>query len=52
MKLNKAFKFRLFPNREQINLLAKIFGCCRFIYNKMLEDKIKYYEKVNKNLSG
>lgn len=50
MKLNKAFKFRLFPNREQINLLAKIFGCCRFIYNKMLEDKIKYYEKVKKNL--
>lgn len=22
----------------------KIFGCCRFIYNKMLEDKIKHYE--------
>ena len=31
MKLNKAFKFRLLPNQEQINLLAKTFGCCRFI---------------------
>lgn len=51
MKLNKAFKFRLLPNQIQINLLAKTFGCCRFIYNKMLEDKIKYYEKTKKNLS-
>ena len=50
MKLNKAFKFRLLPNQIQINLLAKTFGCCRFIYNKMLEDKIKYYEKTKKHL--
>lgn len=51
MELNKAFKFRLLPNQIQINLIAKTFGCCRFIYNKMLEDKIKYYEKTKKNLS-
>lgn len=51
MKLNKAFKFRLLPNQEQINLLTKTFGCCRFVYNKMLEDKIKYYEKTKKILS-
>lgn len=51
MKLNKAFKFRLLPNQFQIDLLAKTFGCCRFIYNKMLEDKIKYYEQTKKNLS-
>lgn len=51
MKLNKAFKFRLLPNQVQATLLAKTFGCCRFIYNKMLEDKIKCYEKTKKNLS-
>ena len=51
MKLNKAFKFRLLPNQEQIDLLVKTFGCCRFIYNKMLEDKIKHYEKTKKHLS-
>lgn len=59
MKLNKAFKFRLLPNQEQIDLLVKTFGCCRFIYNKMLEDKIKHYEssklcrfcgRINKDL--
>lgn len=51
MKLNKAFKFRLLPNQVQIDLLVKTFGCCRFVYNKMLEDKIKYYEKTKKYLS-
>lgn len=50
MKLNKAFKFRLLPNQDQIDLLGKTFGCCRSIYNKMLEDKIKYYEETKKNL--
>ena len=51
MKLNKAFKFRLYPNHIQTNLLAKTFGCCRFVYNKMLEDKIKYYQKTKENIS-
>lgn len=35
MKLNKAFKFRLYPNHIQVALLAKAFGCCRFVYNKI-----------------
>ena len=43
---NKAYKFRIYPNREQKTLFAKTFGCVRFIYNKMLDDKIKYYEKT------
>ena len=51
MKLNKAFKFRLYPNHIQTNLLAKTFGCCRFVYNKMLEDKIKHYEETKENIS-
>ena len=51
MKLNKAFKYRLLPNQVQIDLLAKTFGCCRFVYNKMLEDKINYYQETKKHLS-
>ena len=41
---NKAFKFRLYPNSGQRVLLAKTFGCCRFIYNQMLSDKAACYE--------
>lgn len=48
--MNKAYKFRIYPNTEQQILLAKTFGCVRFIYNRMLADKIKYYEETQKNL--
>ena len=32
----KAYKFRLYPNKEQKILLDKNFGCVRFVYNKIL----------------
>ena len=36
----KAYKFRLYPNKEQTELITKTFGCGRFVYNHYL-DKIK-----------
>jgi putative transposase len=36
---NKAYKFRLYPTQEQEQLLAKTFGCVRFVYNKMLAER-------------
>ncbi|EIJ80357.1 transposase [Bacillus methanolicus PB1] len=48
-KQNKAFKFRLLPNKNQEVLLAKTFGCVRFIYNKMLEERKETYEKFKDN---
>lgn len=48
--MNKAFKFRLYPTEEQEILIKKTFGCCRFIYNKMLADKKAAYEKDKINL--
>ena len=32
----KAYRFRLYPNQNQIEYFQKTFGCCRFIYNQML----------------
>lgn len=49
---NKAYKFRIYPNLEQRILFAKTFGCVRFIYNKMLSDKIKYYEETKQKLNN
>jgi putative transposase len=45
----KAYKYRLYPNKEQELYLQKTFGCTRFIYNKMLADRIKSYNE-NKDL--
>jgi putative transposase len=50
--LNKAYKFRLYPNKDQQELFSKTFGCVRFIYNKMLSDKIIYYEKTKQKLNS
>lgn len=49
---NKAYKFRIYPNTEQRVLLAKTFGCVRFIYNKMLADKINHYNKTKEKLNN
>ena len=46
--MNIAYHFRIYPNREQEVLLAKTFGCCRFLYNQMLNDKIREYEATKK----
>ena len=46
----KAYKFRLYPNKKQQEYFAKCFGCVRFIYNKMLEDKINYYKETGQML--
>ena len=48
--MNKAYKFRLYPNNAQMTMFAKTFGCCRFIYNRMLADKKEHYEQTKQNL--
>ena len=50
--MNKAFKFRIYPTTEQEALLAKTFGCVRFVYNKMLSDRIKHYKETGKSLNN
>lgn len=51
MKHNKAFKYRIYPNAEQTILLAKTFGCVRFVYNHFLDQRIKAYEIDDKFIS-
>lgn len=33
MIINKAYKFRLYPNEKQKEMINKTFGCIRFVYN-------------------
>ena len=40
---NKAYKYRIYPNKEQDVLIQKTFGCVRFVYNHFLEDRITAY---------
>lgn len=47
----KSYEYRLYPNIEQQTLMAKHFGCVRFIYNYMLAYKTKIYETDKKNVN-
>ena len=48
---HRAYKYRLYPSKQQEVLLAKHFGCCRFIYNYALDKKVKAFQKDKTNLS-
>ena len=51
MLINKAYKFRIYLNKEQEILINKTFGCSRFVYNKYLSKKIEFYENNKKTLT-
>lgn len=48
--MNRAYKYRLYPNKEQQNMINRTFGCVRKVWNLMLADKINYYKETGKNL--
>lgn len=48
----KAYKVRLYPNEDQQVFFAKSFGCTRFIWNKMLGDKIDHYKDTKTTLNN
>ena len=50
--MNKAFKFRIYPNTEQQIVIAKTFGCVRFIYNRMLAERMEHYKETGKSLNN
>ena len=52
MKKNKAYKSRIYPNKEQHVLISKTFGCVRFIFNKMLQERIDYYKETGLSLKN
>ncbi|MBO7610821.1 MAG: IS200/IS605 family element transposase accessory protein TnpB [Clostridia bacterium] len=48
---NVAYKFRIYPNREQNTMFAKTFGCARLVYNKFLNRRIEQYKEDKTTVS-
>lgn len=48
-KINRTYRFRLYPNKVQIDLLEKHFGCTRFVYNYFLDQRIEQYRLTGKS---
>ena len=40
---NKTYQFRIYPNAEQQQLLSKMFGCSRFVWNYFLNKEKEHF---------
>lgn len=46
--MEKAYKFRIYPNQKQEAIIKSTFGCCRFVYNYYLNKRIEEYKNNGK----
>ena len=51
MLINKAYKFRIYPTKEQEILIAKTIGCSRFVFNRFLGRWNDTYKETGKGLT-
>lgn len=49
--MEKAYKYRIYPNKTQQELIQKTFGCVRFVYNYYLDKRIKAYQENKTSLN-
>ena len=47
----KAIKIRIYPDSVQKDFISKQLGCCRLIYNKLLDYKKTQYEQNKQSIS-
>lgn len=47
----KAYKYRIYPNKQQEEQIQQTFGCCRFVYNQMLAYRKELYETKKESMS-
>jgi putative transposase len=50
MKQKRAYKFRFYPTAEQKQILARTFGCARFVYNWALRLRTDAYYQEQKRI--
>ena len=43
-----SYKFRLYPTKAQEQQMQRTFGCCRYVYNHYLAQRINAYEQTAK----
>ena len=48
--MERAYKFRIYPDAEQEKLIQKTLGCVCFVYNHYLDKRIELYKTEAKSL--
>ncbi len=47
----KAYKYRLYPSKQQEEQIQKTFGCCRFVHNRTLSYRKEMYETKKESMN-
>lgn len=47
----KAYKYRIYPNKQQQEQIQKTFGCCRFVYNQTLTYRNDKYKALKESMN-
>jgi len=50
MDIKRSYKYRFYPTAEQEVMLAKTFGCARFVYNHMLEVRSEAWKERQESI--
>lgn len=43
-----SYRFRIYPNKREENLIQRTFGCCRFVFNHFLAQRMERYKETGK----
>jgi putative transposase len=46
----RRYEYRIYPSETQADIFVRTFGCVRFVYNRLLREKIDFYEKTKKTI--
>ena len=49
--MERAYKYRIYPTAQQIEIINQIFGSCRFVYNHYLKKRNDLYKTSNASMS-
>ena len=50
--VDMVFKGILYPDEKQRELIEKTFGCCRYVYNRFLNERILAYLTCYSSYTG
>jgi putative transposase len=51
MEIRRAYKYRLYPSKEQAETLEQVLDCCRELYNAALQERRDAYRMAGKTIS-
>ncbi|MCK9921434.1 helix-turn-helix domain-containing protein, partial [Frankia sp. AgPm24] len=49
--VKRAYRYRFYPTPDQVENLAKTFGCVRYVYNRALAERHRAWSQEQRRIS-